>query len=275
MEDLWQSQTPHEFYETLRKHPDYHYTTSAITPGRYLEVFRRYAREGTPTIYLSLTAGLSSSIHNAEQAAEAVREEFPDFELYVLDNLCPSACGELLAIEMIRQGTLGLTCREVYDWACEARFFVHGYFLLDGFQALAAGGRIPPAAATLGTKLDIKPELSFDTTGALTLRGMCRGRRKAMRAIISDFVENYSHDTTLPLAIITADADRDGDWLEHEVRKVDGCAEVSVIRSEMLPILGSHVGPGMVGLAFWGSDRREKLSFTDKIARRVRGDGGA
>jgi len=270
-DDLWQSQEPREFYDTLRKNPDVHYSTAAITPGRYYEVFEKAAKDGLPTIYLGLTAGLSSSIHNARQAQKMIKEEYPDFELYILDPRGASAMGEVLAIEVMRQAARGLTAREVYDWAREARYYVHGYFTLDNFAALAAGGRIPPAAATVGSKLDIKPELSVDTNGALSLNGMCRGRKKALRAIVQDFRENYAHDTSLPLAIISADAEKDADWLEREIRKQDGCGAVTIIRSQVSPILGSHVGPGMVARVFWGSDRREKLSLTDKLARKVRG----
>ncbi|MDO4805871.1 MAG: DegV family protein [Coriobacteriales bacterium] len=270
-DDLWQSVEPHEFYETLRKNPELHYSTSAITPGRYMEIFEDAAKEGLPTIYLGLTGGLSSSIHNARQAAQMVRENHPGFELYVIDTRCDSAAGELLAIEVMRQATRGLTARELYEWAREARYFIHGYFTLDSFAALAAGGRIPPAAATVGGKLDIKPELSYDINGALSLCGMCRGRKKALRAILQDFRENYNHDTSLPLAIVSTDAEKDANWLEKEVRRQEGCSQVTIIRSQVSPILGSHVGPGMVALIFWGSDRREKLSFTDRLARKVRG----
>jgi DegV family protein with EDD domain len=271
MDDLWQSQTSHEFYEAFRKDPTLHYTTAAITPGRYLEVFERAAEEGVPTIYLGLTAGLSSSINNAEQAAQMVREKYPDFELYVLDTRCDSAAIMLLAIEMVRQSTLGLTARELYDWACDARYFAHGYFILDSFDALAAGGRIPPTAAQVGSKLDIKPELSYDTNGALTLRAVCRGRRKALRAILQDFRDNYSFDTSLPMAIVSSDAEKEAAWLEAQVRKEKGCAGATIIHSQISPILGSHVGPGMIGFTFWGGDRREQLSLTDRIARRILG----
>ncbi len=269
-DDLWESVSAHDFYETLRKNPELHYSTCAITPGRYLEVFQKAAEDGLPTIYLGLTGGLSSSIHNARQAADMVRAQNPDFELYVIDTRCDSAAGELLAIEVVRQATRGLTARELYEWAREARYFIHGYFTLDGFATLAAGGRIPPAAATVGGKLDIKPELSYDTNGALSLCGMCRGRKKALRAILQDFKENYNHDPSLPLAIVSTDAEKDADWLEKEVRRQEGCGSVTIIRSQVSPILGSHVGPGMVALIFWGNDRREKLSFTDRLARKVR-----
>lgn len=270
LDNLWQSMSAKEFYDAMRKGAKP--TTSAVTPGRYYEVFSRAAREGTPTIYLGLTRGLSSSIEAARTAARMVADEYPNFELYILDNACPSACAELLAIEVCRQAAVGLEPEEVYEWAKDARYFIHGYFTLDSFEWLAAGGRIPPAAAQVGGKLDIKPELSFDLNGSLTLRGMCRGRKKALKAIVSEFKNNYAHDSSLALAIMTADAEKDGDWLEAAIRKEPGCEDVNIIRSSISPVIGSHVGPGMVALAFWGGDRREKISLTDRIARRVKKD---
>ena len=101
---------------------------------------------------------------------------------------------------------------------------------------------------------------------------MCRGRKKALRAIMQDFRENYANDPSLPLAIVSSDADKDADWLEKEVRKEKGCEDVAIIRSTVSPILGTHVGPGMVALVFWGTDRRDKISLTDRIARKVKKD---
>lgn len=273
VDDMWAESDPHEFYENMRKHPDVHYTTAAVTPGRYYEVFKRAAQEGMPTLYMGLTEGLSSSINSARQAAEMVQREYPDFEIYVLDNKCDSVAGELLAIEVVRQASNGLSAKELFEWASDARYFVHGYFTLDSFDALAAGGRIPPAAANVGGKLDIKPELSYDTNGALTLRGMCRGRKKALRALVSEFQENWCRDASLPIAIMHADAAKDADWLEDHLRREKGCEGLLIIRSVISPVLGAHVGPGMVAVGFWGGDRREKLSLTDRIAARVRSKG--
>ena len=62
-----------------------------------------------------------------------------------------------------------------------------------------------------------------------------------------------------------------GDWLEAAIRKEEGCADVTIIRSSVGPTIGSHVGPGMVACAFWGKNRADKASLSDRIARRVRG----
>ena len=114
-------------------------STSAVSLGRYIEFFTECAKEGTPTVYLCFTSALSSSYNSACQAADAVRAEYPNFELYVVDNALPCATGELLALEAVRQRSAGLTAKQLVDWANEAKTYVHGYFTLESFDALAAG----------------------------------------------------------------------------------------------------------------------------------------
>ena len=268
-DDLYRTITPHEFYEKLRQGA--HASTSAVSLGRFVEFFTSCAEEGTPTVYLSFTAGLSSSYSSACQAADMVREQYPDFEIYVVDNCSPCGAAGLLALEAVRQRAAGLNARELAAWANEAKHYIHGFFTIDSLDALAAGGRIPPAAAQLSSKLDIKPEMSYDLSGSLTLVGVNRGRKKGLKSLVKSFKENYVLDPALPVGILTSDCEKDGDWLESAIRKEDGCAELTVLRASVGPTIGSHVGPGMVAIVFWGKNRTEKISLTDRIANRVRG----
>ena len=155
--------------------------------------------------------------------------------------------------------------------ADEAKTYVHGYFTLDGLDALAAGGRIPPAAASLSSKLDIKPELSFDLAGSLSLIGVNRGRKKALKSLVKSFRENYELDPTLPLTIVSSDARRTLTGLRPPfvrspvVRTSRSCAD--------------RWGPPSVrtlgragGTRLLGQEPREKISLTDRIANRVRGE---
>ncbi|MDO4596175.1 MAG: DegV family protein [Coriobacteriaceae bacterium] len=270
MDDIWTSITPKEFYDALRDGASCQ--TSAISLGRYAEFFNKCAEEGTPTVYLAFTRGLSSSVDYAMAAAEQVRREHPDFELYVIDNKTPCACAELLAIEAVRQRAAGLTAAQLAKWAEEARYYIHGYFTIDNLDALARGGRIPPAAAQLSSKLDIKPTLSFDLNGALTLLGVNRGRKKALKALLKTFNENYVADPAQPIVIMSSDSEKDADWIEAAIRKEEGLADIPVIRGSVGTAIGAHVGPGMVGVGFWGNSRADKLSLSDRIARRVRGE---
>ena len=267
-DDIWKSMTPKWFYDQIRA--GVKASTAAISVGRFLEFFEECAEDGTPTVYFSFTSALSSSYEHACIAAEQVREKHPDFELHVVDNCLPSSTGMLLVLEAVHQRAAGLTAEQLVQWANEAKNYVHGYFTLESLDQLAAGGRIPPAAAQLSSKLDIKPNLSYDLTGALTLTGISRGRKKALKSLVKDFKANYNGDPSLPIAIISADAEKDADWLEAAVRKEAGGEHVNIIRSSVGPTIGSHVGPGMVAVIFWGGNRADKSSIADKIANRVR-----
>ena len=148
---------------------------------------------------------------------------------------------------------------------------MHGYFTLDSLDALAAGGRIPPAAAQLSAKLDVKPSLSFDLAGSLTLTGVNRGRKKALKSLVKSFHDNYVLDSSMPIAIVSSDAEKDVDWLEGAIRKEEGCGELTILRGSVGPTIGAHVGAGMVAVIFWGRNRAEKISLSDRIAKKVRG----
>ena len=273
LDDIWQSITPKEFYDKIRNGAKA--STAAVSAGRYFELFQACADEGTPTIYICLTSGLSSSYSVAASVGDKVRELNPGFELYVLDSGAPSATCELLTIEAVRLRDAGRPAKEIASWITEAKYFIHGYFTLENLDQLAAGGRIPPAAAQLTGRLDVKVELSYDFVGALTLVGINRGRKKALRSLVNSFEEDRDPNVTnMPAIIVTADAEKDGDWVEDAVRKIDGCEDMVIIRGSVGPILGSHVGPGMVGFGFWGKDRREQLSLSDRIAKKVRGSDG-
>ena len=65
--------------------------------------------------------------------------------------------------------------------------------------------------------------------------------------------------------------EEDADWVEAAVRKEEGCSDITIIRGAVGPTIGAHVGPGMVDLIFWGRNRAEKISLTDRIAKKVRG----
>ena len=248
-DDIWSSMTPKEFYDRMRAGA--RVSTSAVSLGRYIEFYRVRQRghaHGLPVLYLGAVVELQLRVPGGRCRARRVSH----LELYVVDNALPCATGALLALEAVRQRSAGLNAKQLVDWANEAKTYVHGYFTLESFDALAAGGRIPPAAAQLTAKLDVKPELSYDLAGSLSLIGVNRGRKKALKSILKSFRENYVPDRTMPIAIMTADAEKDGDWLEAAIRKEEGCADVTIIRGSVGPTIGSHVGPGMVALRVLG-----------------------
>ena len=257
-DDLWQSMSPTTFYGRMRDGE--RASTSAIPTGVFAEIFEQCARDGIPTLYLSFTAGLSSSVHDAETAAAQVRCAYPSFELSVLDNRAPSLTALLLAEQAVKMRDEGVPMADIADWADEACNRIHGYFTLESLTWLAAGGRIPKAAASVSSLFNVKPNLTYDLDGSLTLMSVSRGRKKALKAVVDQLRAHWGGDAALPLGIVDADCKADGDALEEQVKAYfaeQGIACPDIIRFELDPTIGAHVGPGMVALAFWGTDRRE------------------
>ena len=118
--------------------------------------------------------------------------------LYIVDLKLGSAPEGLLVAEAIRQRNNGLTASELAAWAEEARYYVHTLFMVDDLTALKRGGRIPASIALAGTKLDVKPLLTFDIEGRLSMVGVVRGRKKGLRRM-AEFYEKGHNDDMLSL----------------------------------------------------------------------------
>ena len=267
-DDMFQTSSPHDFYEALRKGATP--STAQIPMNVMLEAFEQAAQSGIPTVFLCFSSQLSGTYSTAEMLLEQVKEEHPEAELYLVDTKLASVAEGLLVREAIAQRNKGLTARELAEWAQEARYFVHGFFMVDSLDALARGGRIPKALANIGSKLDVKPLLTFDLEGNLAVAGMARGRKKGFKQMVEYYQKNVL-DSNIKAEVIIGDADcpRDAEKLMDMLKK-DTNATL-FLRAQIGPVIGCHVGPGMLACVMWGVDRREQLSVGDRIAKRVKG----
>lgn len=268
LDDMWTSTDPHQFYERMRKGSMP--STAQASIASLTEVFERAALSGIPTVYLSFASALSASYDQACLVAAQTIEKYPEFELYVVDTLQASVAEGLLVFEAIRQMDKGLTASQMVAWAEEARHFVNVYFMVEDLHTLHHGGRIPSSVAVVGSKLDVKPILNIGADGSLGVRGMARGRKKGLKQLVQYFEDRVDENAAPYVVTGNADCQKDLAKLRDFLEK-DGHKPI-FIESVIGPVIGSHVGPGMVAFAFWGKDRREDLSVADRIARKVRGN---
>lgn len=267
-DDLFQSISAAEFYGQMKEGAEP--STAQLSVPVLMAAFETAVAEGVPTVYLSFSSGLSGSYDTAMLVREQVLEAHPDFELHIVDTKLASVAEGVLVYEAIRQMDNGMTAQELADWAEEARFFVDCEFMVEDLEALRRGGRIPASVAVAGAALDVKPLLTIDAEGKLQLIGVARGRKKGIRALAEHFQKNAAQDgASNYLTIGNADAMKDAQRLQDLIRKED--EEALFIPCSIGPVIGAHVGVGMVAVSFWGADKREKLSVADRIARRVKG----
>lgn len=268
-DDLFQTMSAQEFYGAMRKGAEP--STAQLTIPLLQSVFREAAEEGTPTVYLSFTSGLSGSYDAAMLVRDQIAEEYPDFELYVVDTLLASIAEGFLVFEAINQWEKGISARELADWATEARYFVDCEFMVDDLDALKRGGRIPGTVAAAGAALDVKPLLTIDVEGKLQLVGVARGRKKGIKQLIEYYRRHVAENGRGKCVFLgNSDCVKDMQRLREGLEKLE--EGIVFINGTIGPVIGSHTGPDMVALVFWGDDKRESLSVADRIAMRVRGE---
>lgn len=265
-DDLGVSMQPKEFYDRLRGGEVS--GTAQIPLPVIMERFEAWAKEGTPMVYLAFTSGLSGTFDTVDRVAADLREKYPQWECHVVDTLLASVAEGLLVYEAIRHYKSGMSAAQLAEWAREARWYVNCLFTCENLEALRRGGRIPDAAARVGEALDVKPMLNINTDGSLALAGVSRGRKKSLKSLVKCFEQGCVKDGSPGTIIVaSADAEKEAKWVAEHLGL--GKEDVPPMLCSIGPVIGSHVGPGMVAVVFWGDDRRKNLSVGDRIANKI------
>lgn len=121
---------------------------------------------------------------------------------------------------------------------------------LDTFEHLKHGGRVEPVSAAMGTMLQSKPLLHIDVSGRLDVVEKTRGTTKAMAAQIRKMEESWNCTMSKLVVIGHGDCLKRAEELKAQLMTRFPDADVHI--SEIGPIIGSHTGPGMLALIFWG-----------------------
>lgn len=268
-DDLYQTTSAHDFYEGMRNGEEP--STAQIAIPVFHDAFSRAVESGVPTVYLSFSSGLSGSFNTAVLVRDQLLAEHPEAELYVVDTKLASVAEGFLVYEAMRQRDKGLSASELVKWVEEASYFVDAEFMVDDLEALKRGGRIPSSVAYAGAKLDVKPLLAFSLDGKLSLTGVARGRKKGIKQLADYFDKRVANRTPGQCVVIAhSDCPKDAERLKEALLKID--ESLLFLESSIGPVIGSHVGPDMVALVFWGNDRREDISVADRIAKKVKGE---
>lgn len=233
---------PGEFYERLKNSKQMP-STSQVTPQSFLGAYQKLLEEGYEILAILISQGLSGTITSAIQAKEA----FPDAPIEIVDSQTTSlAMGfqVLSAAEMTRQG-VGL--QEMKRMAEKARDQVGVIFAVDTLEFLHRGGRIGGGSRFLGTALNIKPILEV-TGGRVEAVERVRTRTKSLARLVELVEERIGSKKPVRLAALHANA-RD-EALEALAQASNRIESIQTILAEVSPVIGTHTGPGTVGLAW-------------------------
>jgi len=138
---------------------------------------------------------------------------------------------------------------EVVAAAEQTRDRVNMLFVVDTLDFLFKGGRISGGKHLLGTAFNIKPILHFHE-GQIKPLTQTRTKKKAVAQLLEIVQERLGGRKMLEAAVMNADAPGEGDALAAMVADRFGPAQLH--RATVSPVVGTHVGPGTIGIAYYG-----------------------
>lgn len=226
--------------------------TSQITPVVFKEVFETYLKEGKDVLYIAFSSGLSGTVNSARLVAQELSERYPERKIECIDSLCASIGEGFLVYLAGKLQKEGKSFEAVTKFVKENCTKICHWFTVDDLIHLKRGGRLSGFEAAVGTALKIKPVLSVDREGKLTVVAKVRGTKKGIEYLKERLINDGIDTANQTVLVGHANAPDIAEQLK-EMLLTEGLVK-EVIISNVGPIIGTHVGSGMFALVFLGEN---------------------
>ena len=235
--------TQEEFYKRLGDDSDI--STSQPSPGEVMECWDELLKEYDEIVHIPMSSGLSSTCH----AAQSLSQEY-DGKVCVVDNQRISVTQKQSVEDAITLREAGKSAAEIKEILEAEKLQASIYITVDTLKYLKKGGRITPAAAALGTVLNLKPVLQIqgDKLDAFSkVRGWKAAKRTMLKAIEKDLKERFSEvreDMVLGMAY-TCSKEEAQEWKQEISEKFPG---YEIVEGPLSLSVACHIGPGAMAV---------------------------
>ena len=254
-DDLWRTMDPHTFYQRMLAGEESR--TSQVNMTEYVDFWRPFLEEGKDVLHLTLSSGISGTVNGARAAAEELKKEFPNREIYVVDSLAASSGYGLLIDKLAELRDEGYSLKDLHRYAEDHKLYLHHWFFSTDLTFYIRGGRVSKTAGFFGRMLNICPLLNVDYQGRLIPREKIRTKKKVIRETVARMEEHaaggteYNGKCFISYSDCLEDAKAVAALVEERFPHLNGRVHLFPIGST----IGAHTGPGTVALFFWGDLR--------------------
>ena len=234
---------PDEFYARLKKSKTLP-TTSQPSIKEFEAFFLECSRSYDAIVAPLVSSKMSGTIACAQQAAN----EMTHFPIQIIDTFAGSMAHGFVVLAAARAASEGKSLEEVIVAAKTIREKVNLLFIVDTMKYLHRGGRISGAKRYMGTALQIKPILQF-ADGTIVPLSQARTRGKAIAHLLELVEERLEGRSIAEACVVHVDCRKDGEALVGVIKDRFNTSRVHL--AGVSPVVGTLVGPGGLGLAFY------------------------
>ena len=236
--------TQEEFYEKLTN--DAEITTSQPSPGDVMELWNELLRTHEEVLHIPMSSGLSSSCETAMSLA--MEEEYAG-RVHVVNNQRISVTQRQSVLDAMQLAAIGKNAAEIKEILEENRLAASIYITVDTLKYLKKGGRITPAAAAIGTVLNLKPVLQIQgekLDAFAKVRGWKQAKKTMLDAMEKDMLHRFQNQKIHLEAAYTCSEEEAIKWKEEIEDRFPAC-EVYMARLSLS--VACHIGPGAMAIA--------------------------
>lgn len=236
--------TREEFFDRLAKSEKLP-QTSQINPAEFEAAFEKLTADGGEVVCITLSSKLSGTYKNAVAAAEKFGGK-----VFVVDSLNASTGEKVLCQYALRLVKEGMSAAEIARKLDEEKGRIRVLAVLDTLKFLKMGGRISAVTAFAGEMLSIKPVIGV-VNGEVKLLGKAIGSKKSGN-LLTKLIKENGVDFSMPHGVMWSGAD--DSMLK---RYVEDSRDLWAAETDSLPAymigstIGTHIGPGAIGVAFF------------------------
>ena len=230
--------TASEFYKKLKISPHFPQTTQPSSEV-FSKVYQEVAEKTKEILSIHLTGRLSGTFSNALSSAKRLMDNLPSFKIRVLDSKTSSLSLGFLVMEAAAMAKGGETLDTIETKINQLIPKLRLFAMLDTLEFLKRGGRIGKAKALLGALLNFKPIIKLQDGEVVPVT---RARGKGIAILIEKFLaEGKMAKVGVAHAAAPEQALRLREMLQNYF-----AGDIPV--AELGPVLGTHGGPGTIGI---------------------------
>ncbi|MEH6992739.1 DegV family protein [Neobacillus drentensis] len=221
--------------------------TSQVSPLLFEEVFTKMAENNEDGIYIAFSSALSGTYQTSVMILDQVKENYPNFNLTIVDTKCASLGFGLVVKEAARLAAENVSKEEILKDVLFRSQHMEQLFTVEDLDYLAKGGRVSKASAFLGGLLNIKPILNVED-GKLVPIEKIRGKKKVYRRIVELMKERGENFSNQIIGISHADTEETLEEVKTLI--MEELHPRDIFTSSIGSAVGAHTGPGAIAIFF-------------------------